>query len=70
MMSGLLITLIRFYQATLSPVNRGCCRYEPSCSHYAAEAIQRHGPWRGTWLALRRVASCHPLGRHGYDPVP
>jgi putative membrane protein insertion efficiency factor len=65
-----LIAAIRAYQVVLSPFVGGACRFTPSCSHYAAEAIRRHGAWRGSRLAVRRVASCHPFGRAGFDPVP
>lgn len=70
MTAKLLLGLIRVYQVTLSPYTGYCCRFEPSCSKYAAEAIREHGAWRGSWLALRRLSRCHPLGRSGYDPVP
>ncbi len=62
--------LIRGYQLLIAPVLPPSCRYEPSCSRYAAEAVARHGPWRGSWLALRRLLRCHPWGGSGYDPVP
>jgi putative membrane protein insertion efficiency factor len=61
---------IRAYQLLLAPVLPPSCRYLPSCSHYAAEAIERHGPWCGTGLAVRRLLRCHPWGGSGYDPVP
>jgi putative membrane protein insertion efficiency factor len=61
---------IRGWQLLLAPVLPPSCRFEPSCSHYANEAIARHGPWRGLWLAARRLARCHPWGGSGYDPVP
>jgi putative membrane protein insertion efficiency factor len=61
---------IRAYQLTLSPLLGPRCRFHPSCSHYALEAIDRHGPARGGWLALRRIARCHPLNPGGHDPVP
>ena len=68
---GLLLrAAIRAYQLLLAPVLPPRCRYLPSCSHYADEAIARHGPARGTWLALRRLCRCHPWGGSGYDPVP
>jgi len=61
---------ILVYQWTLSPLLGPCCRYTPSCSHYALEALGRHGVARGLWLALTRLARCHPWGGSGYDPVP
>jgi uncharacterized protein len=65
-----LIAPIRLYQLAISPLLPPMCRFRPSCSHYAVEALARHGPVRGTWLALRRIARCHPWGGAGYDPVP
>ena len=62
--------LVWVYQRFLSPLTAPSCRYAPTCSAYATQAITRHGPWRGGWLALRRIARCHPWGGHGYDPVP
>jgi uncharacterized protein len=62
--------LIRLYQLVLSPVLPPRCRYLPSCSDYAIEALARHGVVTGSWLALRRLARCHPWGGSGYDPVP
>jgi putative membrane protein insertion efficiency factor len=64
------LALIRTYQLLLAPLLGPACRYEPSCSRFAAEAIERHGLARGGWLAARRFSRCHPLGGHGYDPVP
>lgn len=61
---------IRVYQWTLSPLLPRACRFAPSCSEYAAEAILTHGPFTGVRLALHRLARCHPWGGHGYDPVP
>ena len=69
-MRTLLVLVIRAYQALLSPFFRGACRHHPSCSAYAAEAIERHGAARGAWLAFRRVLRCRPFGAHGFDPVP
>lgn len=68
--SALLVFLIRIYQIVLSPILGANCRFSPSCSAYAVEAIQVHGPLKGTLLAMKRIGSCHPWGRHGYDPVP
>lgn len=62
--------LIRLYQLTISPWLGPRCRFEPTCSAYAREAIERFGPWRGGWLALKRILRCHPWGGSGYDPVP
>jgi putative membrane protein insertion efficiency factor len=64
------LTLIRGYQLLLSPLLGPRCRYLPSCSDYAREALLRHGLIRGSFLAFRRVSRCHPFGGHGYDPVP
>jgi putative membrane protein insertion efficiency factor len=60
----------RAYKLTLSPLIGRHCRYLPTCSDYAAEALIEHGPWRGGWLAARRLCSCHPFGGSGYDPPP
>ena len=70
MTAKVLIALIRGYQLTLSPFLGGSCRFLPSCSAYACEAVERHGAWRGSLLALRRLSKCHPLGASGFDPVP
>jgi uncharacterized protein len=64
------VMLIRLYQRLASPLLRANCRFAPSCSEYACEALVRHGIVRGLALAARRIARCHPLGAHGYDPVP
>jgi uncharacterized protein len=64
------IVLVRAYQLALSPFAGGACRFTPSCSEYAIQAIQEHGVARGLGLALRRVSRCHPLGSSGFDPVP
>ena len=62
--------IIRGYQLCVAPILPPSCRFYPSCSHYAAEAVERHGPLRGLALALRRLLRCHPWGGSGYDPVP
>lgn len=64
------IGLIRLYQYLLAPLISPCCRFEPSCSAYAVEAIERHGAMRGLLLAFWRILRCHPWGGAGYDPVP
>jgi len=69
-MSKLLILIIRGYQFVLSPWVGQHCRFTPTCSHYAIEAITRYGAWRGSWLAMRRISRCHPLCDGGHDPVP
>ena len=70
MLRRLFILPIRFYRAAISPMFPPVCRFTPTCSQYAIEAIVRHGVVRGSWLALRRIARCHPWGGSGYDPVP
>jgi uncharacterized protein len=64
------IVLIKIYQIFISPYFPARCRYTPTCSHYGVEAIRKHGAVYGLWLTAKRVASCHPWGGHGYDPVP
>ncbi|XZF13395.1 membrane protein insertion efficiency factor YidD [Chitinophagaceae bacterium MMS25-I14] len=66
----LFTALIRFYQGAISPLFGAKCRYTPTCSAYGLEAIRKYGPWKGGRMALKRIASCHPWGGHGYDPVP
>ena len=70
MTARLAVLLVRGYQLLLSPLLGGSCRFAPSCSAYAIEAIEAHGALRGVLLAARRVARCHPWGGSGYDPVP
>jgi uncharacterized protein len=65
-----LAALVRFYQLAISPLLRPSCRFAPSCSEYAYEALSEHGAARGSWLALRRLLRCHPFCEGGYDPVP
>lgn len=65
-----LIALVRFYQLCISPLKPPTCRFTPTCSQYALEALRKHGPIKGSWLALRRILRCHPWGGSGYDPVP
>jgi putative membrane protein insertion efficiency factor len=69
-MARLLVAVVRLYQLLLSPVLTPNCRYLPTCSSYAIEALRTHGALLGSWLAVRRVLRCHPWGGHGYDPVP
>ncbi|MDF2382780.1 membrane protein insertion efficiency factor YidD [Nostoc ellipsosporum NOK] len=64
------IFLIRIYQKVISPWFGPKCRYTPTCSHYAVEALKKHGPLKGLWLAIKRISRCHPWGGSGYDPVP
>lgn len=69
-LAEVLVLPIRFYQRCISPLTPPSCRFTPTCSQYAVEALRKHGPLRGSWLALRRLLRCHPLGGSGYDPVP
>ena len=72
-MKQILLAMIRFYQKNISPSRPPCCRFIPSCSHYALQAIEKYGAWKGGWLALKRILRCHPFyhGKHAYyDPVP
>lgn len=69
-MKALVLAAIRFYQRYVSPTLPPACRYQPTCSEYAYEAVERHGVVRGSWLAVRRLLRCHPLRAGGYDPVP
>ena len=65
-----LIGLVRFYQVCISPLKPATCRFTPTCSQYAIQALQKYGPIKGSWLALKRILRCHPWGGSGYDPVP
>ena len=66
----LMVLPIRFYQKFISPFTLPSCRFTPTCSQYAVEALRRHGPVKGLWLAIKRILRCHPWGGSGYDPVP
>ena len=66
----MLLFPIRFYQNCISPFTPPACRYTPTCSQYAVEAIKKHGPFKGSWLAFKRILRCNPWGGSGYDPVP
>ena len=76
MLTKLFCGMVRGYQIVLSPALHyfggpgSGCRYDPSCSNYMLQALRLHGPWRGAWLGLKRIARCNPWGGHGYDPVP
>ncbi|MHB0963375.1 MAG: membrane protein insertion efficiency factor YidD [Gemmatimonadaceae bacterium] len=69
-MKLVLVLLVRGYQVALSPLLPASCRYYPTCSHYAIEALEKHGALRGGWLALKRIGRCHPFRPGGFDPVP
>lgn len=69
-MKAALLLLIRFYRAAISPLFPPSCRYVPTCSAYAMEAIEEYGAWRGGWMAVKRILRCHPFHKGGYDPVP
>lgn len=70
LLSRLLLALIAFYRRCISPLFPPVCRFTPTCSQYAQEAIRKYGPFKGGWLALKRILRCHPFGGSGYDPVP
>lgn len=69
-LSKILLAPIYFYRYAISPLKPPTCRYLPTCSEYAVEAIKKHGPFKGLKLAVKRFLRCHPWGGHGYDPVP
>ena len=70
MLAKILLGLIRFYQYAISPMLPPRCRYQPTCSQYAIEAVRKYGALKGGWLAAKRIGRCHPRGGSGYDPVP
>lgn len=69
-MKKVLIALVNFYRKRISPARQVCCRFSPTCSAYALEALEKYGALKGSWLALRRILKCHPFHKGGYDPVP
>ena len=69
-MKRLFVVVVRAYRLVISPLLGRNCRFHPSCSEYAIEALEKHGSWKGSWLAVKRVARCHPWHPGGYDPVP
>ena len=69
-MKRVLIALVRFYRVAISPYRSPCCRFTPTCSQYALEALEKYGAFKGGYLALRRILRCNPFCRGGYDPVP
>ncbi len=70
MVRSVMLFLVRVYQVALSPLLGSNCRFQPTCSAYAKESIEVHGPWRGGWMAIRRIGRCHPWSEPAYDPVP
>ena len=70
MLAKILLGLIRFYQYAISPMLPPRCRYQPTCSQYAIEAVRKYGALKGGWLVAKRIGRCHPWGGSGYDPVP
>jgi len=66
----ILLVPVYIYKYAISPLTFASCRHVPSCSEYAVQAIKMHGPFKGIWLAIRRISKCHPWGTHGYDPLP
>ncbi|MBR1517166.1 MAG: membrane protein insertion efficiency factor YidD [Bacteroidales bacterium] len=69
-LAAIMLAVIAFYRSCISPLTPPACRYTPTCSQYAKEAITKYGPFKGGWLALRRILRCNPWGGSGYDPVP
>ncbi|MCI5842075.1 MAG: membrane protein insertion efficiency factor YidD [Clostridiales bacterium] len=69
-MKQILMALVKFYRKFISPMRRPCCRFIPTCSQYALEALEKYGAIKGSWLALKRILRCNPLCKGGYDPVP
>lgn len=65
-----ILVLLWMYRNIISPITGPSCRYQPTCSTYSVEAVRLHGPIKGGWMAMKRIGSCHPWGRHGWDPVP
>ncbi len=70
LLTWIFIFLIRVYKGVISPMLPARCRYKPTCSEYGLQAIQKYGPFKGGWLTLKRIGSCHPWGGSGHDPVP
>ena len=70
LISVLLQAIILLYKGVISPLFSPRCRYTPSCSEYGLQSIKKYGPYKGLWLTIKRLSSCHPLGGHGHDPVP
>lgn len=68
--STVLLGVIYFYKGSISPLTPPSCRYSPTCSEYAIQAVKKYGPFKGFWLTLKRISRCHPWGGSGYDPVP
>ncbi|MEA1986469.1 MAG: membrane protein insertion efficiency factor YidD [Candidatus Marinimicrobia bacterium] len=69
-MKKIFVLIIKFYQVAISPYTRPSCRFQPTCSHYSVEALEKHGFLKGTYLSIRRILKCHPFHEGGYDPVP
>ncbi len=69
-MNKILIWLVKFYRKYISPLRKPCCRFIPTCSEYALEALTKYGALKGSWLAVKRLSKCHPFHKGGYDPVP
>ena len=69
-MKQVLMALVKFYRKYISPLRRPCCRFMPTCSQYALEALEKYGALKGGWLTIKRILRCNPLCKGGYDPVP